>query len=245
MLQNLNIGAAAMKAQQQHIDAVSNNLANVNTTGYKSQRVGFSDLLYQQTDRSQPGGVEMGLGTRAVDAGRSHQQGALQRTESPLDVALQGEGFFTVKLPDGTTGLTRDGNLHVDGKGQLVNASGAQLQPRVTIPKDTPASEISIAEDGTITAAGKRVGRLNLVDVRAPQALRPVGGNAFATTEESGKAVRAKADTLVRQGTLEMSNVDTANEMVEMIDAQRSYTMASKVISTADEMYQIANGIKR
>lgn len=245
MIENLNIGAAAMLAQQQHIEVVSNNLANVNTFGYKAQREGFSDLLYKKTDRSQPDSLEMGLGSRTVQAGRAFGQGSLQRTDSPLDVGIEGPGFFTVKLTDGSTGLTRDGDLHVDAKGHLVNSTGAMLQPRVTIPSGTPESEIAIGQDGTITASGKKVGRINLVDVRAPQELRAAGGNAFTTTPESGKAVRANADTAVRQGTLEMSNVDTANEMVEMIDAQRAYTMASKVISTADEMYQIANGIKR
>jgi flagellar basal-body rod protein FlgG len=245
MIENLNIAAAGMLAQQQRITSVANDLANASTNGYKSTRTGFRDLVYNETGRAQSGNVRMGSGVAVSDAGRSFQQGALQRTDAPLDVAIQGEGFIKVTLPDGRTGLTRDGALHLDAKGRLTTSSGALVQPRVTIPTGTGESEIAIGKDGTITAAGKKVGRLDVVTVRAPQALESAGSNAFVATAASGATVRAPAATIVSQGALEMSNVDTADEMVEMIDAQRSFQLASKAITTADEMMQIANGVKR
>jgi flagellar basal-body rod protein FlgG len=245
MLENLNIAASGMLAQQQRIDAVANDLANASTTGYKHTRVGFKDLVYTDAGRSQTGGVRLGAGVATVDAGRAFDQGALQNTGNPLDVAIQGEGFLTVKLPDGRTALTRDGALRTDGRGRLTTSTGALLQPPVTIPSSTAADQVAIGRDGTISADGRRIGRLNVVTVRSPQAMLSAGDNAFIPTAASGAAVRAPAATQVSQGVLESSNVDMADEMVEMIDAQRSYQLASKAISTADEMAQIANGLRR
>src|SRR5215208_6641740 len=148
MLEGLNSAAAGMAAQQQRLDAVSNDLANANTTGYKRVRVGLRDLVYTQTGRSSAQGPRTGAGAAAVDAGRAFQQGAIQRTEQPFDVAIQGEGFMRVRLPDGKQALTRDGSLHVDEAGKLVTSSGSVVQPAVTLPAAANGSNVSIGPDG-------------------------------------------------------------------------------------------------
>jgi flagellar basal-body rod protein FlgG len=245
MLEGLNIAAAGMAAQQQKLDAVSNDLANANTTGYKHDRVGFRDLVYTQAQRSSAQGVRTGAGTAAVDIGRGFSQGVLRQTGEPLDVALEGDGFLQVKLPDGRTGLTRDGDLRRDAQGRLTTSSGALLQPTVTIPVDVPLSRVSIGTDGTVSADGRNVGRLSVVSVRNPQGLDSVGDNAFVATTASGRTTAAPASTRLTQGALESSNVDVSEAMVSMIEAQRSFQLASKAISTADQMMEIANGVKR
>ena len=245
MLEGLNAAAAGMAAQQQRIDAVSNDLANANTTGYKHVRVGFSDLVYTQTGRSSAAGPQVGAGARAVDAGRAFGQGGLQRTDQPFDVAIQGEGFIKVKLADGRQALTRDGSLRLDDKGQLVTSSGAKVQPAITLPAGTDPSRVAIAPDGTISAGGRALGRIQLVSVRSPQALQPVGDNAFVVTPESGAARPAPAATTISQGALEMSNTDMADAMVSMIESQRAFQLTSKAIQTQDQMWEIANGVKR
>jgi flagellar basal-body rod protein FlgG len=226
MLEGLNTAAAGMAAQQARIDAVSNDLANANTTGYKHVRVGFRDLVYTQT-------------------GRSFTQGDLQRTDQPLDVAIQGEGFLRVRLPDGTAGLTRDGSLHIDGTGRLVTSTGGVVQPAITFPADTDPSTISIAADGAVRAGTRAVGRIELVSVRSPQRLQAAGDNVFLPTAESGAPRRAPAATTLDQGALEGSNTDVADAMVSMIESQRAYQLTSKAIQTADQMWEIATGVKR
>jgi flagellar basal-body rod protein FlgG len=245
MLEGLNSAAAGMAAQQQRLDSVANDLANANTTGYKHGRVGFRDLIYEQAGRPAADGVRTGHGAAAVDAGKSFGQGGLQRTDRSLDVAIQGEGFLRVKLPDGRQALTRDGNLQVDGLGRLATNTGALLQPGITIPEGTPESEVAIAGDGTVTAAGRRVGKLALVTVRSTQGLTPIGDNAFQPSAASGPAVAAPRASKLTQGALEASNVDMATAMVAMIESQRAFELASKAIHTADQMWEIANGVKR
>ncbi|MGH2947432.1 MAG: flagellar hook-basal body protein [Solirubrobacteraceae bacterium] len=241
----MNSAAAGMAAQQQRLDAVANDLANANTTGYKHQRVGFRDLVYDQTGRSSAEGVRTGAGTAAVDAGRAFGQGALQSTERPLDVAIQGEGFLRVRLADGREGLTRDGGLHIDGSRRLVTNTGAVVQPAITIPDGVAEDEISIARDGTVLAGDRRLGRLDLVTVRSMQGLLSAGDNAFVTTPASGPAVAAPRATTLSQGALEASNTDVAGSMVAMIESQRAFQLASRAISTADEMMGIANQVRR
>jgi flagellar basal-body rod protein FlgG len=245
MLEGLNSAASGMAAQQQRLDAVSNDLANANTTGYKRVRVGFRDLVYTQTGRSSAPGPRTGAGAAAVDAGRAFQQGALQRTDQPYDVAIQGEGFIRVRLPDGRQALTRDGSLRVDGAGKLVTSSGAVVQPPVTFPAGAEGGNVSIGPDGTVLSGGRRIGRIELVSVRSPQALQPVGDNAFLATPESGAVRPAPAATVLSQGALEMSNVDMADAMVAMIESQRAFQLTSKAITTQDQMWEIANGVKR
>src|ERR671923_1073380 len=152
MLEGLNTAAAGMAAQQQRIDAVANDLANANTTGYKHQRVGFRDLVYDQTGRSSAQGVRTGSGAAAVDAGRAFGQGVLQNTGRSLDVAIQGEGFLRVRLADGREALTRDGGLHIDGARRLVTSTGAYVQPSITVPENVAENDISIGVDGTVLA---------------------------------------------------------------------------------------------
>jgi flagellar basal-body rod protein FlgG len=245
MLEAMNSAAAGMAAQQQRLDATANDLANTNTTGYKHQRVGFRDLVYQQTGRSSAQGVQTGAGSAAVDGGRAFSQGVLQRTDRTLDVAIQGEGFLRIKLPDGRQALTRDGNLHVDGAGNLTTSTGGLVQPAIKIPTGVTEDQIVISPDGTVTAAGARVGRLGVVTVRAQAGLLSAGDNAFVTSAASGAAVAAPRATSLSAGALESSNVDVAEAMVEIIESQRAFQLSSKAISTADEMMGIANGVKR
>jgi flagellar basal-body rod protein FlgG len=245
MLSGLNTAAAGMAAQQQRLDAVANDLANANTTGYKHQRVGFRDLVYEQAGRSSAQGVRTGSGAAAVDAGRAFAQGVLQRTDRPLDVAIQGEGFLRVRLADGREALTRDGGLHVDGARRLVTSSGALLQPQITIPEGTAEDQISIGPDGTVLANRQEVGKLDLVTVRSVQGLISAGDNAFVTSPASGGIVAAPGNTVLTQGALESSNTDMAEAMVAMIESQRAFQLASKAITTADEMMGIANQVKR
>jgi flagellar basal-body rod protein FlgG len=245
MLEGLNSAAAGMAAQQQRLDAVSNDLANANTTGYKRVRVGFRDLVYTQTGRSSAEGPRTGAGVAAVDAGRAFAQGVLQRTDQPTDVAVQGEGFLRVRLPDGRQALTRDGSLRIDGAGKLVTSSGAVVQPPVTFPAGSDPSRLSIGPDGTVLNGTRRIGRIELVSVRSPQGLQPVGDNAFLATPASGAVRAAPATTTLTQGALEMSNVDMADAMVAMIESQRAFQLTSKAIHTQDQMWEIANGVKR
>jgi flagellar basal-body rod protein FlgG len=245
MLEGLNTAAAGMAAQQQRIDAVANDLANANTTGYKHQRVGFRDLVYDQTGRSSAEGVRTGAGAAAVDAGRAFAQGVLQRTDRPLDVAIQGEGFLSVRLADGRDALTRDGGLHVDGSRRLVTSTGAVVQPAITVPEGIAEDQITIGGDGTVLAAGGRIGRLDVVTVRSPQGLLSAGDNAFVASAASGPPIAAPRATTLTQGALEASNTDMAEAMVAMIESQRAFQLASKAITTADEMMGIANQVKR
>jgi flagellar basal-body rod protein FlgG len=245
MLEGLHSAAAGMAAQQQRMDAVANDLANANTTGYKHQRVGFRDLVYDQTGRSSAQGVRTGSGAAAVDAGRAFAQGTLQRTDRPLDVAIQGEGFLRVRLPDGRDALTRDGGLHIDGNRRLTTSIGSLVQPAITVPEGVGEDQISVGPDGTVLAAGNRIGRLDVVTVRSEAGLLSVGNNAFVTTAASGAAIAAPRATSLTQGALEASNTDMAEAMVSMIESQRAYQLTSKAISTADEMMGIANQVKR
>jgi flagellar basal-body rod protein FlgG len=208
-------------------------------------RVGFRDLVYTQAGRSSAPGPRTGSGAAAVDAGRGFAQGTLQRTDQPLDVALQGDGFLRVRLPDGRQALTRDGSLHLDGAGRLAGSSGALVQPPITVPAGTDPTRVAIGPDGTVRAAGRVVGRLDIVSVRSNQGLQPVGDNAFLVTPQSGPAGRAPASTTLTQGALEMSNTDVSDAMVAMIESQRAFQLTSKAIQTQDQMWEIANGVKR
>jgi flagellar basal-body rod protein FlgG len=246
MLEGLYSAAAGMAAQQQRIDGVSNDLANASTTGYKHVRVGFRDLLYNAQGGSAGATVLAGAGAAAGFIGRSQEQGALQTTDQPLDVAIQGPGFFQVKRPDGSLALTRDGSLRLDSQGRLTTNDGNVLQPEITVPRGTSADKLSIAGDGTVrVGTGRPLGRIELVNVPAPDGLQPLGGNLFAANAASGKPTAVGTDTILRQGALEASNVDVGDAMVDMIDAQRSFQMASKAIQMQDQMLEIANQVKR
>jgi flagellar basal-body rod protein FlgG len=246
MLEGLYSAAAGMAAQQDRIDGISNDLANASTTGYKRVRVGFRDLLYGAQGNGAGPTVAAGAGAAASIFGRSQEQGAIQTTDQPLDVAIEGPGFLQVKRPDGSLALTRDGALRLDALGRLTTQDGDLLDPPLTVPRGTTAGELSIGADGTVRGRGGRaLGRIALVDVPAPDGLQPLGGNLFATTAASGQARAAGAATTLRQGALEGSNVDIGDAMVDMIDAQRSFQMASKAIQMQDQMLEIADQVKR
>ena len=240
MLEGLYSAAAGMQAQQQRIDSVANDLANVNTNGYKHTRVAFRDLLYV---RDASGRVQSGAGAAAATIGRGFAQGAIKETGNPLDVAIQGSGFLRVRRGDGTDALTRDGSLRLDPRGRLTTQQGDLVQPAITVAAGTNESDVSIASDGTVTAAGRPVGRIQLVNVRSPQALQSLGDSLFRTTAASGNAANATGATLT-QGSLEASNMDTADAMTEMMDAQRSFQLASKAVQMQDQLLQIANQVK-
>jgi flagellar basal-body rod protein FlgG len=244
VLEGLYSAAAGMAAQQQRMDHLANDVANVNTAGYKHVRTGFRDLVYGQQSRGAAATVTGGSGAAAQIVGRSFEQGALRETGQPLDVALQGPGFLQVVTAQGQQALTRDGALRITNTGQLVTSTGARLVPAITFPAGTNMNEVSIATDGTITASGQVIGQLRAVDVPAPQGLTSVGDNLFIANAQSG-APRASAATTYAGGYLEGSNSDLADSMVDMMDAQKAFELASKAIHQQDDMMGIANGIKR
>ncbi len=241
MLEGLYAAAAGMSAQQEQINAVSNDLANVNTDGYKSERVGFQDLLYNQVNQAGTD-TTVGAGAMAQIVGRDESQGALQQTGQPLDLAIQGQGYFQVKLPSGQQALTRDGSFTTDAQGHIVTSNGSMLEPPITLPAKVSPSEVRIGSDGTVTAGGKTLGQIKLVTVPAPEHLLADGLGGFTATAASGaiKPLTGSTSTL-QQGALEGSNVDMATDMVEMVGAQRSYQLASSAIQTQNQMMSIAN----
>lgn len=239
MLEGMYAAASGMAAQQQQLDAIGNDLANASTTGYKSERVGFRDLLYNQIDQA---GTETtaGAGAAAEVMGANQSQGSIESTGNPLDLAIEGPGYFTVKRSDGSTALTRDGAFETDAQGKLTTAEGDLLQPPITLPKGIAPSAVSIASDGTVTAAGRTLGKVALVTVASPEHLLAAGGSLFTTTAASG-AARPVALPKIQQGALEGSNVDTATEMTKMMSTQRSYQLESSAIQTENQMLSIAN----
>jgi len=240
VLEGLYTAAAGMAAQERRLDAVSNDIANVNTAGYKKVRVGFRDLVYQQDG---PTGVRTGAGAALTELGRGSQQGSLQQTGNPFDLAIQGQGYSQVRRADGQNVLTRNGSFGVDARGRLTNSNGELVIPAVTLPRGTDLSKVSITPDGMIHANGRQFGQIQVFTVAAPNGLVPAGDNNYLPSAASGP-VRRIANPTITQGTLESSNVDLSDAMVDMMDAQRSYSMASKAISMQDKMAEIANGIK-
>jgi flagellar basal-body rod protein FlgG len=242
MLEGLYTAAAGMAAQQQRMDSLSNDVANVNTSGYKRVRIGFRDLVYQRTGAT---GVSTGAGAAAVQLGRGFEQGSFQQTDQPFDMAINGDGYFQVRQAStGQIALTRDGSLQVDALGQLVTAEGDRLVPPIQLPRGVDPSTITIGQDGTMSSAGRRLGQIQLVTVPAPTGLASAGNGYYTVTAASGAVRRATGATL-EQGGLEASNVSLADTMVDMMDAQRSYSMASKAIHMQDQMMEIANGVKQ
>ena len=255
MIRSLWVAKTGMEGQQTKLDTIANNLANVSTNGFKRGGVLFEDLMYQNlrpagaatSDQSQlPTGLQVGLGTRVAAATRNFGQGTLQQSGNNLDVAIKGNGFFQVQLPDGTTGYTRDGAFQLDAQGALVTAAGYHVLPGITIP--LAAQAVAIADDGTVNitlpgqAAPVSVGQLQLAGFINPGGLDPRGQNLFAETASSGApqagAPGANGLGKVQQGFLEGSNVNVVEELVGMIATQRAYELASKAIKTSDEMLQ-------
>jgi flagellar basal-body rod protein FlgG len=237
--------AAGMAAQQQRMDAAANDLANTNTTGYKHVRVAFRDLAYTASGTGGTRDVLIGGGAGATLIGRSLQQGALQQTQAPLDVALQGQGFIAVRDRAGNAAMTRDGHLATDDRNRLTTANGLLLDPPITVPAGTPEGDIHVGADGTVTAGTTRLGAIRIVTVPNPSALQGGPDNTFSATATSGAAAAAPRTTVLTQGALEGSNVDLGQAMVDLMDAQRGFELASKAIQYQDQLMEIANGIKR
>jgi flagellar basal-body rod protein FlgG len=251
------IAKTGLEAQQTRMNAISNNLANASTTGFKRDRAVFSDLIYQNIvqvgaqsseDTLNPSGLNLGTGVRTVATEKLFTQGNIIQTGNPLDIALQGRGLLQVTMPDGTQAYTRDGTLQMDETGQLVTSMGYPIEPSITIPDNTLS--VSISSDGVVSvmepgsAAPSEVGNIQLADFINPTGLQPIGNNLFLESAASGSPQTGTPGldglgTLV-QNSLEGSNVNTVEELVNMIEAQRAYEMNSKAISTVDQMLQYA-----
>ena len=250
----LYIASTGMAAQERNVEIISNNIANMRTTGYKKQRVEFQDLLYQAYRRAGsatsdqgtqvPVGVEVGSGVKTAATPRIMSQGTVTQTEGELDVAVRGEGYFAVQLPDGRTGYTRDGSFERSSTGLLVNVNGYQVQPGITIPDN--ANSLSISADGIVEAyvgtdsKPTQLGQLQLYRFINKQGLQSEGDNNFTETAASGTAQAGTPNTdgmgAVSQGYLEEANVNSVTEIADLIAAQRAYEMNARVISGADEM---------
>ena len=262
MLRALYTAATGMQAQQINIDTIANNIANVNTTGFKQGRAEFQDLLYQNirpagtassSSTSYPVGLQLGLGTRPVATDRIYRQGDFRQTENPLDLVIEGKGFFQVRMPNGELAYTRDGSFHMSAEGAMVTADGNPLEPQITIPAD--AQEIVIGSDGTVSvtqagqAAAQQVGTLQIANFQNPSGLNGIGRNLFLPSAASGDASAGGPGQnglgLLNQGFLEQSNVNVVEEMVNMIVAQRAYEVNSRAVRVADDMLSQINNLVR
>ncbi|MEK8090584.1 flagellar basal-body rod protein FlgG [Thermithiobacillus plumbiphilus] len=258
MIRSLWIAKTGLDAQQQQMDVISNNLANVNTTGFKRARAVFEDLLYQNVRQAGaqssqqtqlPSGLQMGTGVRTVATEKIHTQGNLTQTGNSMDLAINGNGFFQVLRPDGTMGYTRDGSFQIDSQGQLVTASGYAVQPGITIPPNV--TSITVGTDGTVsatqagTATPIQIGNLQMATFVNPAGLQAIGDNLFIETGASGTPNTGNPGSnglgVINQGFLETSNVNIVEEMVNMITTQRAYEINSKAVKAADEMLQYVN----
>lgn len=242
MLEGMYAAAAGMEAQQAQLDAISNDVANADTPGYQAEQVGFRDLLYG-TDDDEPSTAIVGSGAAASTIGYDQTQGSTETTNNPLDVALNGPGYIEVRQADGTVGLTRNGTLQLNSTGQLTTSLGMPVQPAITVPSGTKASDISIGSDGTVSANGQTLGKLSIVTVTAPDKLLPQGNSVFAVTAGSGP-LQAATGTTVQQGALTQSNVDMSTELTQMEITEQAYDMSSKAIQFQSQMGQIAAEIK-
>lgn len=261
MMRALWASASGMEAQQTNIDVIANNLANVNTAGFKRSSVQFEDLMYEiekapgaslGNGGAAPTGVQVGNGSRVVSTTRAFTQGHLQNTGRQLDVAIQGRGFFEVEMPDGSLAYTRDGAFHLNADGEFVTSKGYRLSGSPTV--DPTATEISISPDGTLSAvvngAVQELTPITLSDFANPAGLRSLGDNLYGESEASGTATTGQTPGQDGVGTLaqsflEISNVSVVEEMVRMIHAQRAYEINSKSIQASDEMLRIANNLRR
>jgi flagellar basal-body rod protein FlgG len=242
MLEGLFSAAAGMAAQQEALDATANDLANVNTTGYQSERVAFNDLLYNSV-RMAGTDSTAGSGANAELIGHDQAPGALRETGNPLDLAIEGRGFIEVTLPSGKVALTRNGELSVDASGTIVTAAGNRLSPSIKLPAGVSPSEVGIAADGTVTARGRKLGQVSLVTVTSPGHLASIGGSLLEPTAESG-APHAAPQARVKQGALEMSNVDMGTAMTGLVSTQRAFQLDSSAIQLENQMMTIANQLK-
>lgn len=259
---SLDIGATGMLAQQQHVDVISNNIANMTTTGFKRQRAEFHDLIYQNKQRPGatstdsntivPAGLQFGLGVSLGSIYRLHEQGSIQLTENELDLAITGKGFYQIELPDGETAYTRASVYQVNDEGEIVTPQGFRLQPGMTVPDDT--LDIIVNQSGEVLAKiadqveYQNVGQIELATFINPAGLEAIGDTLFLETEASGPVQTGNPGEeifgTIRQGAIENSNVNIVEEITNLIAAQRAYEMNSNVISTSDEMLQTITQIR-
>lgn len=263
MIRALYSAASGMTAQQMNVDNIAHNLANANTSGYKQRRAQFQDLLYQTV--VQPGaaagqqtvvptGLQLGLGTRTASNEIIFTQGDFSQTNNPLDLVIQGKGFFQVRRPSGELAYTRSGSFHLDRDGNIVTGSGDPLEPQITLPPD--AQQITIGEDGTVSftqpgqTASQQAGQIQLANFPNPAGLNSLGGNLYSPTDASGDPIVGNPGGqegmgAILQGYLEQSNVSVVEEFINLIVAQRGYEANSKVVQAADNMYQQVNNLVR
>lgn len=249
------VAKTGLDAQQTRMAVISNNLANVNTNGYKKSRAVFEDLIYQNvrqvggqsTQNTQlPSGLQLGTGVKTVATEKLHTEGNMQQTGNSLDIAVTGRGFFQVLMPNGDINYTRDGGFRLDSTGQVVTANGFPMEPPITVPQDALPGSLTIGQDGIVTvlqpggAAPTNLGQIQLADFVNVTGLEPIGGNFFKESNASGAPVVGNPSELqfgaVQQGSIETSNVNVVEELVNMIETQRAYEMNSKAISTTDQM---------
>ncbi|MDD3021006.1 MAG: flagellar basal-body rod protein FlgG [Alphaproteobacteria bacterium] len=261
-MRSLDIGSTGMLAQQMNVDTISNNIANMTTTGYKLQRLEFKDLMYQHLSRpgsassasgtTVPSGLSLGLGVRPASTYRLNTQGTLQITDNDLDLAINGRGFFQIELPNGDTAYTRAGSFQLNQDGEVVNSDGYRVLPGITAPTDTIYLEVNT--EGEVLAklpqqtAMQNLGQIELANFVNPAGLEATGDTMFLETEASGQPIVGTpgSDNIgnIRQGMLEQSNVDSVKEITMLITAQRAYEMNSNVISTSDEMMDTVNQLR-
>ncbi len=262
MMRSLFIAATGMEAQKLNIDVISNNLANVNTAGFKKSRADFQDLLYQtirmpgatSAEGSQiPSGIQVGMGVKPVAVQKIFQQGDFVQTGNKLDMVIEGDGFFQILMPDGTTSYTRSGAFKLDSEGRIVNSDGYPLEPGITVPANTTGinistdGKISVTQSGTSTPT--QIGQLEIAGFINPGGLNALGKNLFQQTASSGDPTTGNPATnglgSVTQGFIELSNVNVVEEMVNMIASQRAYEINSKSIQASDQMLQVANNLRQ
>ena len=261
-MRSLDIGATGMLAQQLNVDVISNNIANMTTTGYKRQRAAFQDLIYQNINRpgstssdagtTVPSGLQVGLGVKTGAVYRMHGQGTVQRTDNELDVAILGDGFFQIDLPNGDTAYTRDGTFQINENGQIVTVQGYNVQPNITIPDNALSVDINAQGEVLATLQGQtatqNLGQFQMANFVNPVGLEAIGDNFYLETDASGSPTTGTAATdnfgRLEQGALEQSNVDVVFEITSLISAQRAYEMNSNVISTSDEMLQTVTQLR-
>lgn len=261
MMRGLFTAATGMEAQQVNIDTIANNLANANTTSFKRSRANFHDLLYQTvrapgqsstTGSVVPGGIQIGAGSRTSSVDKMFSQGAVRMTERPLDLMVEGDGFFQVERSDGTIAYTRDGHFSTDNSGRLVTADGFPVLPEIVVPANVRGEAVNVGMDGVVTVKlgqeTQEIGRIELAAFVNPVGLRSEGRNLYTPTVASGDPILSTANQdgvgSIAQGQLEASNVNIVEEMVNMITGQRAYEINSKVIQTGDQMLQTTTNIR-
>ena len=262
MIRSMYTAATGMEAQQLFMDTISNNLSNVNTTGFKRSKVEFHDLIYQTLREPgvrnfeggmAPSGIEVGLGVRPAATQRIFEQGSLNQTSNPLDWTVEGLGFFQILTPDGDVAYSRDGSFKLDADGMIVTSDGFPLEPQVVVPAE--AQQVEVDARGRINIlmpdedAPVEIGQIELARFVNPAGLKSVGGNLFMATESSGLPIvnipGEEGMGMIRPGFLEASNVQIVEEMVNMITAQRAFEIVSKAIQVSEDMLQVANNLKR